>query len=65
MICLPSEAYHLLPRSGFVSHIDWRLAFESRRSIHSILMEGLDKVLAEHGTSAVRQVAEQQKAEQA
>ena len=27
------------------------LAFESRRSIHSILMEGLDKVLAEHGTS--------------
>ena len=28
-----------------------RLAFEARRSIHSILMEGLDKVLAEHGTS--------------
>lgn len=27
------------------------LAFESRRSIHSILMEGLDKVLTEHGTS--------------
>lgn len=48
-----------------MGYIDWRLAFESRRSIHSILMEGLDKVLAEHGTSAVRQVAEQQKAEQA
>ena len=27
------------------------LAFESRRSIHSILMEGLNQVLAEHGTS--------------
>lgn len=36
-----------------------RLAFESRRSIHSILMEGLDKVLAEHGTSTARLVAEQ------
>ena len=48
-----------------MGHIDWRLAFESRRSIHSILMESLDKVLAEHGTSDVRQVAEQQKAEQA
>jgi len=28
-----------------------RLAFESRRSQHSILMEGLDRVLREHGTS--------------
>lgn len=28
-----------------------RLAFESRRSMHSILMEGLDRVLREHGTS--------------
>lgn len=42
-----------------------RLAFESRRSIHSILMEGLDKVLAEHGTSVSRLVEEQQEAEQA
>ena len=41
-----------------------RLAFESRRSIHSILMEGLDKVLAEHGTSVSRLVGEQQEAEQ-
>ena len=42
-----------------------RLAFESRRSIHSILMEGLDSVLAEHGTSAARLVEEQRESEQA
>ena len=35
-----------------------RLAFESRRSMHSILMEGLDKVLRENGTSVERLVQE-------
>jgi hypothetical protein len=42
-----------------------RLAFESRRSIHSILQEGLDRVLADHGTSTARLVEEQQESEQA
>ena len=36
-----------------------RLAFESRRSMHSILMEGLDKVLRENGTSVERLVREE------
>ena len=35
-----------------------RLAFESRRSMQSIVMEGVDRVLREHGTSVERVVAE-------
>ena len=42
-----------------------RLAFESRRSIHSILQEGLDRLLADHGNSTARLVEEQQESEQA
>lgn len=28
-----------------------RFAFESRRSMHSVLLEGLDRVIRDHGTS--------------
>ena len=34
------------------------MAFEGRRSMHSILMEGLDKILREHGTSVKQLVGE-------
>ena len=37
------------------------MAFESRRSMHSILMEGLDKILREHGTSVQELIDEDQR----